>query len=175
MPLTFERKQQVVAELSRELQQAQAGLVADYRGLTVSDMEKLREMARESDVYVSVVKNTLAKRAIEDTEFKCLESLFSGPVLVALSRQEPNAAAKIARQFRKQNEKLEVKGLALNGALYSADDLERVADLPTKDEARAQLLGVMKAPMTQLVRTMAEPPTRLARVVSAIRDKKQAA
>jgi large subunit ribosomal protein L10 len=99
--------------------------------------------------------------------------LFSGPVLVALSRQEPNAAAKIVRHFRKQNDRLEVKGLALNGVLYSASDLEQVANLPTKDEARAQLLGVMKAPMTQLVRTIAEPPTRLVRVISAIRDKKQ--
>jgi len=164
-----------VSELANEVQYSQSGVVADYRGLTVAEMETLRQKARQSNVYVRVIKNTLAKQAVEGTNYECLQSAFQGPVLIALSKDEPNSAARMIREFKKKNEKLEVKALALNGRLYGGEDLDKVADLPSKDEAIAQLLSLLKTPMTQLTRTLAEPQTRLARVVASIRDQKQAA
>lgn len=175
MPLNLEQKKAVVAELAREVQQAQAGVVADYRGLSVADMNKLRALAREANVYTRVIKNTLAKRAMQGTDFECLEHVLEGPAVVLLSRDEPNAAARIVRHFLKDNETLKVKALALNGTLYQAEELEKIAELPSKDEAVAQLLGLLKAPIRQFVRTLAEPQASLARTIAAVRDQKQAA
>jgi large subunit ribosomal protein L10 len=129
-------------------------------------MTELRVAARKSDVYLKVVKNTLARRAVVGTEFECMSSSFVGPLVLAFSREDPGAAARVIKGFAKDHEKLKTVALALGGALYSAADLDRVASLPTLDEARATLLGMLSAPMSQLVRTLAEPGAMLARTLA---------
>ena len=114
-----------------------------------------------------VIKNTLARRAIEGTDFECLGEALKGPLLLAFSREDPGAAARVIKEFAKENEKLETRAVAIGGALYGAEDLGRLASLPNLDQARAMLLGVFQAPLTQLVRTLGEPPAMLARVMGA--------
>lgn len=166
MPLSIEAKRALVDEVSQVAASAQSAVAAEYRGLTVGEMTELRVQARQSDVYLKVVKNTLAKRAIQGTEFECLQESLKGPLLLAFSREDPGAAARVIKGFAKDHEKLVTVALALGGALYPAGDLDRVAALPTLDEARATLLGTLMAPMSQLVRTLAEPAAMLARTLS---------
>jgi large subunit ribosomal protein L10 len=130
-------------------------------------MNELRVAARKADVYVRVVKNTLARRAVEGTEFECMRESFTGPLVLAFSRQDPGSAARVFKGFAKDHDKLVPIGVALGGTLFSPEDLDRVASLPTLDEARATLLGTLQAPMSQLVRTLAEPAAMLARTLSA--------
>jgi large subunit ribosomal protein L10 len=141
-------------------------VAAEYRGLSVGEMTELRVAARQADVYLKVVKNTLAKRAIEGTDFECMQHSLQGPLVLAFSREDPGAAARVIKGFAKDHDKLVTVAVALGGELYSAADLDRVASLPTLDEARAKLLGTLSAPMSQLVRTLAEPAAMLARTLS---------
>jgi large subunit ribosomal protein L10 len=141
--------------------------VAEYRGLSVAEMTELRKEARGADVYLRVVKNTLARRAFKGTDFECLEDSLKGPVLLAFAKDDPGAAARVIKDFAKEHEALQAVSLSLGGQLLPASDLAKLADLPTFDQARAMLLGVMIAPMTKLVRTLAEPPAMLARTLSA--------
>ena len=166
MPLSIEAKRALVDEVSQVAASAHSAVAAEYRGLSVSEMTELRVQARQSDVYLKVVKNTLAKRAIEGTEFECLQSSLQGPVILAFSREDPGAAARVIKGFAKDHEKLVAVALALGGELYPAGDLDRVAALPTLDQARASLLGTLMAPMSQFVRTLAEPAAMLARTLS---------
>ncbi len=166
MPLSIEAKRALVDEVSQVAASAHSAVAAEYRGLTVGEMTALRVEARKSDVYLKVVKNTLAKRAIEGTDFECLQSSLRGPLLLAFSREDPGAAARVIKGFAKDHDKLVTVAVALGGELYSAADLDRVASLPTLDEARAILLGTLAAPMSQLVRTLAEPGAMLARTLS---------
>jgi large subunit ribosomal protein L10 len=166
MPLSIDAKRALVDEVSRVAASAQSAVAAEYRGLSVGEMTELRVQARKSDVYVKVVKNTLAKRAIEGTAFECLKPSLSGPLILAFSREDPGAAARVIKGFAKDHEKLVAVAVALGGELYSAADLDRVAALPTLDEARARLLGTLMAPMSQLVRTLAEPAAMLARTLA---------
>jgi len=122
-----------------------------------------------------VVRNTLARRALEGTQFACMQQELVGPLVLAFSKDEPGAAARLLRDFAKTNEKLKVKALAIDSKLLPAKDLDKLANLPTRDEAIAQLMSVMLAPITKLVRTMAEPHAKLVRTVAAIRDAKQSA
>lgn len=174
MALTLAEKQAVVAEVSEVASQAISAVVADYRGITVSQMTQLRSDARKASVYLRVVKNTLCRRAVADTSFECLDEALTGPVFLAFSQQAPSDAARLLKDFVKDNSNVVVKGIALNGKLLDASQLDFVASLPTKDEATAKLLYVMKAPITQLARTMAEPYAQLVRLMAAIRDQKQA-
>jgi large subunit ribosomal protein L10 len=167
MPLTLEAKKEVVAEVSGIAAEAHSAVAAEYRGLTVAEMTELRVAARKADVYVKVVKNTLARRAVEGTDFECMRPSFTGPLLLAFSRQDPGSAARVVKAFAKDHEKFKPVGVAIGGALYGAGDLDRVASLPTLDEARAILLGTLQAPMSQLVRTLAEPAAMLARTLQA--------
>jgi len=166
MPLSIEAKRELVDEVSQVAASAQAAVAAEYRGLSVREMTELRVQARESDVYLKVVKNTLAKRAVEGTDFECIKSSLSGPLILAFSREDPGAAARVIKGFAKNHDKLKAVALVLAGELYSAGDLDRVAALPTLDEARAKLLGTLIAPMSQLVRTLAEPGAMLARTLA---------
>lgn len=166
MPLSIDAKRALVDEVSQVAASAQSAVAAEYRGLSVGEMTELRVQARKSDVYLKVVKNTLAKRAIEGTAFECLKPSLSGPLILAFSREDPGAAARVIKGFAKDHEKLVAVAVALGGELYSAADLDRVASLPTLDEARAMLLGTLMAPMSQLVRTLAEPAAMLARTIS---------
>lgn len=167
MPLSMEAKKEVVAEVSGVAAEAHSAVAAEYRGLTVAEMTELRVEARKADVYVRVVKNTLARRAVEGTDFECMKDSFAGPLMLAFSRQDPGSAARVIKGFAKDHERLVPISVAIGGELYGAGDLDRVASLPTLDEARAMLLGTLEAPMSQLVRTLAEPGAMLARTLQA--------
>jgi large subunit ribosomal protein L10 len=173
--LALEDKKAIVAELTEVVGNSVSAVAADYCGLTVSEMTELRVKARDVGVKMRVYRNTLARRAIEGTEFACLKEVLVGPVVLLFSVEEPGAAAKILRDFIKVHKALEVRALVMSGALLSADQLDAVASLPTLEEALAKLVFVMKAPVTQFVRTVKEPVAQLVRAVAAVRDKKQAA
>ena len=175
MALKLENKKEIVAEVSDIASDSVAAVVAYYRGLSVAEMTDLRAKARQSGVYLRVVRNTLARRAIEGTEFECLKESLTGPVVLAFSRTEPSAAARVIRDFSKEHDKLEVSVLAVGGNLYEAAQLAAVAKLPTKDEAIAQLMSVMQAPITKFVRTLNEPIAKLVRTLVAVREQKAAA
>lgn len=174
MALTLAEKKVVVEEVADAASTAISAVVADYRGLTVTEMTELRAEARKSNVYLRVVRNSLTKRALTETQFSCLNDVLVGPLFLALSHDAPSAAARLLKDFSKSHEKLEVKALSIGGKLLAADQLDTVASLPTKDEAIAQLMSVMKAPVEKFVRTLAEPHAKLVRTVAAIRDAKQA-
>ena len=173
MTVTLAAKKAMVDEVSAVASKAISAVVADYRGLTVNQMTQLRAQARKSGVYLKVVRNTLSRRAFLDTEFACLSDKLVGPLFIALSLDAPSDAARLLKDFVKTFEKLEVKALSVAGKLYAADQLDMVASLPTKDEAIAKLMYVMKSPVEKFVRTLAEPHSKLVRTVAAIRDAKQ--
>ena len=167
MALRLEDKKALVAEVNAVAKEALSAVAAEYRGLSVEQMTSLRRKAREAGVYVRVVKNTLAKRAVEGTDFECLKDALTGPLVLAFSQEDPGAAARIIKDFSKESDKLVAKAVSISGQLYSAAELERLASLPTLDQARAMLLGVLQAPYGKLVRTLAEPGAQLARVLNA--------
>lgn len=175
MALSLEQKKAVVSEVSQVAANAHSAIAAEYLGLSVGDMTALRAKARESSVYVRVVKNTLAKRAIEGTEFECMSEVLVGPLVLAFSQEDPGAAARVIRDFAKENDKLVVKVVSIGGKLLAPGDIKRLADMPTKEQAISMLMAVMKAPVEKLARTLAEPHAKLVRTVAAIRDQKQAA
>jgi len=167
MALRLEDKKAFVKEVSAVAGESLSAVVAEYRGLSVAEMTELRKEARGADVYLRVVKNTLARRAFKGTDFECLEDSLKGPVLLAFAKDDPGAAARVIKDFSKEHDALQAVSISLGGQLMPASDLAKLADLPTLDQARAMLLGVMIAPMSKLVRTLAEPPAMLARTLSA--------
>lgn len=173
--LKLEDKKAIVNEVGNVAKQALSLVAAEYSGLTVAKLTELRKTAREAGVYMRVVRNTLASKALEDTQFACMQPALVGPLVLAFSNEHPGAAARLIKEFAKQNEKLKVKALAINNQLLGPESLDTLASLPTRDEAIAQLMSVMQAPITKLVRTMAEPHAKLVRTFAAIRDAKQAA
>ena len=174
MALRLEQKQQIVAEVNEVAASALSAVIADYRGLTVAEMTEMRVKARESGVYLRVVRNTLAKRALEGTEYECLNDAFVGPTLLAFSQGDPGAAARLIKEYAKGFAELEVRALSIGGILLGADQLDRVARLPTLDEARSMLMSVMQAPVVKLARTLNEVPGKLVRTIAAVKDQKQA-
>ena len=175
MTLKLDAKVAIVQQLNELASQSVSVAAADYRGLSVDQMTGLRMAARKMGVVLRVYRNTLARRAVEGTDFACLQPALVGPMVLLFSKTEPGAAARVLQSFVKENKALEVRALALGGQLYGADQLAAVASLPSKDEAISQLMSVMIGPVTKLVRTMAEPYAQAARVMAAIRDKKQQA
>ena len=173
MASSVEAKQAVVAEVAEVAKTAQSAVAAEYRGLTVAEMTKFRVAAREAGVYVRVVKNTLARRAIEGTSFECMKGSLKGPLVLAFSREDPGAAARVVKGFAKEHDKLVTVALSIGGELYPGADLDRLASLPTLDDARSMLVRVLAAPMTQLVRTLAEPAAMLARTLKARSEQPQ--
>lgn len=167
MALRLEDKKALVAEVNEVAANSESAIAAEYRGLSVAQMTELRAKARGEGVYVRVIKNTLAKRAIEGTDFECLRDALQGPLLLAFSREDPGAAARIIKAFAKDHEALATKAVVIGGTLYGPEDLGRLASLPNLEQARAMLLGVLQAPLTALARTLAEPPAMLARVLAA--------
>ena len=147
-------------------------VAAEYRGLSVSDMTELRANARASGVYLRVVKNTLARRAVEGTEFECMRDAFEGPLMLAFSREDPGSAARVIRDFAKGNDKLVARLVSVGGQLLDGSQLARLASLPTRDEALAQLMATMRAPLDKLARTLNEVPGKLTRTLAAVRDAK---
>lgn len=175
MALTLEQKKQVVAEVSEVAASALSCVAAEYHGIEVSDMTKLRGQAREKGVYVRVVKNSLAKRALAGTEFECMESGFVGPLILAFSQEDLGSAARVFKDFAKENKNLKVTMLSVGGELFDGSEIDRVASLPTREEALAQLLGTMQAPIAKLARTIKEVPSKFVRTVAAVKDAKEAA
>jgi large subunit ribosomal protein L10 len=170
MSLTLEHKQAVVADVRAVAARAQSVIAAQYSGMSVAKMTEFRAKARAAQVEVRVVKNTLAKRAFQGTDFECLGDALHGPLVLIFSRQDPGAGARLTRDFAKQNEHLVTRAIAFSGALLPAASLDKLATMPTRDEARAMLLRTFKAPLSKLVRTLAEPAAKLARVLAARRD-----
>ena len=175
MALTLEQKKAVVAEVADAAKSAHSAVAAEYRGLTVSNMTELRVKARGEGVYLKVAKNTLVKRAVEGTDFECMSEGLTGPLLFAFSMEDPGAAARLVKEYSKDNDKLIARLVVVGAELHDASELDRLAQLPTRDRAIAMLMGVMKAPIEKFVRTLAEPHTKLVRTVAAVRDSKQAA
>ena len=175
MALTIEQKKAVVAEVADAANKALAAVAAEYRGLTVEEMTELRAKAREGGVFLKVAKNTLVHRAIEGTEYECMQESLTGPLLFAFSMEDPGAAARLVKDYSKDHDNLIAKLVAVGGDLYDASELERLSNLPTYDQGIAILMGVMKAPIEKFVRTLAEPHTKMVRTVAAVRDAKQAA
>src|SRR5438105_7632196 len=175
MALNLQDKQALVAEVAEVAARAQSVVAAQYRGLTVGQMTELRAKARRQGVYMRVVKNTLARKALAGTSFESVGPKLKGPLVLAFSKDDPGAAARVVKDFAKTNEKLVATLVSLGGQVLSAAELERVASLPTREQALSMLLGVLKAPIVKLVRTLAEPPAKLARTLAAISDRKQAA
>ena len=174
MALRLEQKQEIVAQVNDAPTPALSAVLADYRGLTVAEMTELRVKARETGVYLRVVRNTLVKRAVEGTDFECLNGALVGPTLLAFSTEDPGSAARLLKDYAKDFEELEIKALSIGGALLPADQIDRVAKLPTLDEARSQLMSVMQAPIIKLAQTLNEVPGKMVRVVAAVKDQKEA-
>ncbi len=170
MSLTLDAKKAIVAEVAGVAAEAPAAVAAQYIGLTVAEMTGLRNAARAAGVYLRVVRNTLVRRALENTRFECMRAGLAGPLVLAFSGAEPGSAARVVRDFAEDNDKLVVKLVALDGKLLEPSELGRLASMPSLDEARAQLLGLFSAPLQGFVRTLAEPPASLARVLAAKRD-----
>ncbi|MCY4155517.1 MAG: 50S ribosomal protein L10 [Gammaproteobacteria bacterium] len=170
MALTLEQKQAIVAEVAAIAATAPAAIAAEYTGLNVAKMTALRRSAREAGIYLKVVRNTLARRAFEGTQFDCMSSTLSGPLLLAFSNAEPGSAAKVIRDFAQDNEQLVVRLIALDGRLLDATEIENVANMPSLDQARATLLGLLQAPLGKFLRVLSEPEGKFLRVLDARRE-----
>lgn len=174
MPLKLEDKKVLVAEVNDVAQRALSAVAAEYRGLTAGKFDALRKKARENGIYLHVVKNTLARKAVAGTPFECLTPALVGPLVLGFSLEDPGAVGRVIKDFAKENDKLVVKALAVGGTMYPASDIDRLASLPTKEQALAMLLGTMKAPIGSFVRTVAEPTAKFVRTVKAVADKQGA-
>lgn len=173
MSLNLDQKKQVVESVSAVVGNAQATVVAEYRGLTVEQMKVLRREAHDNNVYLKVVKNTLLRRAVQDTEHACLDELLVGPLAFAAS-EDPVAVAKILAKFAKQYDALEIKAGSMQGKLLSEGDIKALAQLPSREELLAKLMGTMQAPIAKFVQTLNEVPTKFVRGLAAVRDAKEA-
>ena len=174
MALRLVDKKAEVAEVNDVAQRAFSAVAAEYRGLTAGQMDELRKQARESGVYLHVVKNTLAKRAVEGTDFECLNPALVGPIILGFSMEDPGAVGRVLKGFAKDNDKLVITGVAIGGNLMDGKAIEQLASLPTYEEAIAILMGTMQAPIGKFVRTVAEPTAKFVRTVQAVADSKAA-
>jgi len=172
--LTLADKKQVVSEVAAVAAEAHSVVAAEYSGLTVGEMTELRVKARDGGVYLRVVKNNLAKIAIKDTDFECMQDSLVGPLIMAFSQEDPGSAARLVKDFAKEHDKLVPKLVSIGGELLDVSDLDRLAKMPTRDQALAMLAGTLRAPLDKLARTINEVPGKLVRTVAAIRDQKEA-
>ncbi len=175
MPIKLEAKKAIVAEVSSVANQAKFAIVASYRGIPVDRMTDLRSKARAAGIYLRVVRNTLARRAVQDTAFACLQDTLVGPMVLIFTPNEAGDTARLVRDFAKDNNLLEVKALSFGNSVLAGKELDAVAKLPTRDEAIALLMAVLQAPTTKLVRTFSETYAKCVRVVAAVGEKKRAA
>jgi large subunit ribosomal protein L10 len=175
MPMKLEGKKAVVAEVSDVAKNAKFAMVASYRGLSVSQMTQLRVKARAGGIYLRVVRNTLARLAVQETSFVCLQEVLVGPMVLIFSTGEAGDAARLIRDFAKENSLLEIKAVSFGNTVLAGSALESVAKLPTRDQAISMLMSVMQAPVTKFVRTTAETYASLVRVVAAVAEQKKAA
>ena len=173
MAIRLEDKKVIVADVNETASNALSLVIADYRGVPSNGMNELRAKARSENVSLRVVRNTLAKRAVQGTDFACIEAVLVGPTILAFSMEDPGAAARLLKDYAKENDEFEVKALAVGGELLDASQIDRLAKLPTREQALSMLMSVMQAPVTKLVRTFNEIPTKVTRAVAAVRDQKQ--
>lgn len=173
MPIGLAEKQALVAEMKAAAGKALSAVLADYRGVSVAGMTALRREARQADVQLRVVRNTLAKRAFEGTAFECMNEALTGPSLLAFSLSDPGAGARLFKAFARDNDAFEVRALSLEGRLLPASQLDLLATLPTRDQALSLLMATMLAPIAQLARTLKEVPAKATRTLAALRDQKQ--
>ena len=174
MSTALQKKKAVVSEVVDNLSTAQAAVLAEYRGLTVSQLTVLRKEAYNAGVYLKVIKNTLAKLAVKDTDFACLDEHLVGPVIFSAS-DDPVAVAKVMSNFAKDNENLVITSGAMNGEPLDVSGIQALSKLPGREELLATLVATMQAPIVKLVRTMNEVPTKAVRALAAVRDAKEAA
>jgi len=174
MALRLEDKKVVVAEVNAVAAKALSVVGAENRGLTVTQMTDLRAKARKQGVYLRVVKNTLARKAVAGTPFECIAPALKGPIVLAFSNDDPGAAARIVKAFAKDNAKLVTTLISLGGLLLKPTDIDRVASMPTRAQALSQLLGVLKAPIAKFVGTLAAPNSKLVRTLAAVLEAKKA-
>lgn len=172
MSLSLEQKKAVVSEVTESLSGAQAAVLAEYRGLTVSQMTGLRTEARNAGVFVRVVKNTLAKRVVDGSDFDCLKEHMVGPVVLAAS-EDPVAVAKVVSKFAKDNDDLKITAGAMNGAPLAVNEIQALAKLPGRDELLATLIGTMQAPIQKFVATLNEVPSKFVRALAAVQEQKE--
>lgn len=175
MSLSIDQKKTVISEVHEIAVSAHSAVAAEYAGITVEQMTDLRVKARNDGVVLRVVKNSLAKRAFEETDFACMNTGLAGPLVLAFSMEDPSGAARVLGDFARENDKLVIKIVSIGGELYGASEAKRLASLPTKDQAISMLMSVMKAPVGKLARTLNAVPAKLVRTVAAIRDQKEAA
>jgi large subunit ribosomal protein L10 len=173
--LDLAQKQAIVAEVNAIAASAHSAIAAENRGLSAAQMTELRAKGRKEGVYMRVVKNTLARRAVDGTSFACMREQLKGPLLLAFSQEDPGAAARVISEFVKTNEKLVVKIVSISGQVLAPSDIVRLAKMPTKLQAIAMLASVSQAPVVKLVQTLNETVAKLVRTVAAVRDQKQAA
>ena len=164
MALNLDSKKVVVEDVAQYAKKAYSVIAAEYSGLTVGELTTLRKTARETGVYLRVVKNSLAKRAVSGTDFECMQDRLVGPLILAFSMEDPGSAARLVNDFAKTNNKLIAKIVAFDGEAHDESELARLASLPTRDQGIALIMAVMKAPVGKLVRTL-----------DALRDQKQEA
>tara|TARA_A100001037_G_C14973041_1_gene554623 strand:- start:131 stop:652 length:522 start_codon:yes stop_codon:yes gene_type:complete len=173
VPIGLKEKQAIVAEVNETANKALSAVMADYRGVSVDEMTSLRQRARDAGVHVKVIRNTLAKRAFEGTEFECLNEALLGPNILAFSIEDPGAGARVFKDFAKDNESFEIKALSVGGKMLPPEQIDVLAKLPTREQALAILLSVMQAPITKLALTLNDVPARVTRAMAAVRDQKQ--
>ena len=173
MSLNLSQKKQVVEDVSAVVSTSAAAVIAEYRGMTVEQMKVLRRDAHDNNVFVRVVKNTLLRRAVKGTDFECLDELLVGPLAFAAS-EDPVAVAKILDKYAKQFEALNIKAGSMAGSLLNEAEIKALAQLPSREELLAKLLGTMQAPIAKFVQTLNEVPTKFVRGLAAVRDAKEA-
>ena len=172
MGLSLKQKQDLVAEVSEQVAKAETIVIAEYRNLTVANMTDLRRKARGAGIYLRVVKNTLARRAVEGTPFSGLGSHLTGPLAYGIST-DPVSAAKVLSDYAKTNDKLVIRGGAMANLVLSAQDVGRLASMPSREQLLAQLMGTMKAPVGKFVQTLNEVPGKFVRTLAAVRDERE--
>jgi large subunit ribosomal protein L10 len=173
VPIGLKEKEAIVADVNETASKALSAVMADYRGVTVGEMTSLRRQAREAGVQVRVIRNTLARRAFEGTEFECMKESLLGPNILAFSLEDPGAGARVFKDFAKENESFEIRALSVDGKLLPPEQIDVLAKLPTREQALAMLMAVLQAPVVKLVRTLNDVPGRVTRAVAAVRDQKQ--
>ncbi len=172
MLLNLEKKQQMVAQLHESFATAVSLVVADFQGVPVVDMTELRKRARETGVRVQVVRNKLARRALQDTEFVCMEEALTGPLLCAFSLEDPGAGARLFKEFGDTHPSFRIKNLAVSGRLMGGDQVDMLATLPTREEALARLAGTLQGPVAALMGCMQEVAAQLVRTLAAVAEQK---
>ena len=173
MPLRIEQKKAVVEELHSIASSSVSAAIAEYRGLNVAEITKLRTKARESEIYLKVVKNSLSKKALADTNFECLTQALQGPIIIALSADDLASPARLFKDFGKDYEHLKTVSLAIDGNVFPSSELNRIAKLPTRNEAYSTIVGLMQAPIEKALRTLNEIPVKFTKLILAVKENQE--